>query len=341
MPQLSMLRSAVTSRVMSFALRALGRSGSCVFMLHRFATEESQAGRLRSSDVRALLQWIRRRKYRTLDVADLIAEVIEGRGRGQPAIAFTIDDGYHDQAEVGIPLFLEYDCPVTTFLTTGFLDRLHWMWYDQIKVLLHAAEAQVLEFDLPGGRLSLQLGNSASRSEAAAAIGARCKSHLSIAGRDVVTALAERLQVSLPADAPDAYRPMTWDDARRLEARGARFGAHSVQHPVLSHIDPVEAGGEIRDSRDRMLQELRNPSPVFCFPFGMANDFRPSDMQACRDSGFAAALAASPGYPTFEALNADPLARFRIPRFAFESKAHRNMQIINGFERLLRGTQFP
>ena len=333
-------RTAITSGLASFALRVLGKSGPCIFMLHRFATEDQIGGRLRANDVEVLLEWIRRRKYRTLDVAELIAEVQEGCDSAGPAIAFTIDDGYHDQAEVGIPLFLRYDCPVTTFLATGFLDRIQWMWHDQIEFLLHTAEPQEVEFELPGAVIRVRLTDRISRSSAAAAIVARCKSDRSIAGRSVAAALAETLHVALPVEAPSAYRPMSWDDARGLEARGARFGAHSVWHPVFSHTSPEETVREIRESRGRLHDEMAKPSPVFCFPFGMPNDFRREDMEACRGSGFASALAASAGYPTAAALARDPLARFRIPRFAFEPNSYRNMQIVNGFERLMHGAQF-
>jgi len=340
LPLPTLIRAAVTSGVASLALRTLGKTGPCIFMLHRFATEDRHSYRIRADDVESLLEWIRRRKYRTLDVADLVTEVREGREGKGPAIAFTIDDGYHDQAEIGIPLFLKYDCPVTTFLTTGFLDRIHWMWYDQIEFLLHTADPQLVEIDLPGGILRFQLRDRASRAAASGATVARCKAERSVDGRAVAAELASRLQLPLPVSAPTEYRPMSWDDARRLEARGARFGAHSVWHPVLSHTAPEEAAREIQDSRDRVHLELENPSPVFCFPFGMPNDFRPGDIDACRGSGFEAALAASCGYPTAEAFDRDPLARFRLPRFAFEFKRYSNMQIINGFDRLVHGAQF-
>ena len=57
-------------------------------------------------------------------------------GDGPPlnrAVAFTIDDGYVEQATVAAPVFAEFDCPVTTFVTSGFLDRALWFWWDQIE----------------------------------------------------------------------------------------------------------------------------------------------------------------------------------------------------------------
>jgi len=306
----------------------LGKAGPCIFVLHRFEAEDMNTGRIRASQVAPLLEWIRRRRYRILDVADLIAELREGRSPAAPAIAFTIDDGYADQADIGIPLFLRYDCPITTFLCTGFLDQTHWMWYDQIEFLLRTAEPQRVELDVPGGVLKLDLRDSASRDAASRVLIARCKSELSIDGRTVAAALAERLKLPLPSAVPPEYGPMSWDDARRLEAQGARFGAHSVSHLVLSHASPEIAAREIRESRERIHRELTDPSPVFCFPFGKTDDYRPDDMHACRASGFDAAVTALAGYPPFSRYTGDSLAVFEVPRFAFEVAPYRNMQII-------------
>ena len=51
------------------------------------------------------------------------------------AIAFTVDDGYQDVAQVAAEIFLEYDCPLSIFLTTGFIDGHLWHWWDQIEFI--------------------------------------------------------------------------------------------------------------------------------------------------------------------------------------------------------------
>lgn len=50
-------------------------------------------------------------------------------------------------------MFAEFDCPFTTFLTTGFLDRTLWFWWDRIEyVFCHAVRRErpgfnYLEYD--------------------------------------------------------------------------------------------------------------------------------------------------------------------------------------------------
>ena len=303
-------------------------------MLHRLESEGETLGRHSAADLEVLLEWIRRERIRVVDLATLIQDGVEGRDAREPAVAFTIDDGYHDQADVGIPLFLRYDCPVTTFVATGFLDGLHWMWNDQIAYIVCATRFDSVALDGAHGGGLLRWTDRASRLAAADSLLRRCKSDPRLSGRAFVAALAERLQVTIPASPPPEYRPMQWDDVRRLEARGARFGAHTVWHSVLSHLTEAESYAELRDSGARLAEVVREPSPVFCYPFGQSEHVHPTHMEQARRCGYAAAVVASPGYVDGASLRDSPMSRYQVARFALEQDPRRNMRIVNGFERL-------
>ena len=58
-----------------------------------------------------------------MGLKDLIDKAIRGERFPQKAVAFTVDDGYFDFAEVAAPIFSHYDCPVTVFLVTGSIAR--------------------------------------------------------------------------------------------------------------------------------------------------------------------------------------------------------------------------
>jgi len=61
---------------------------------------------------------------------------------------------------------------------------------------------------------------------------------------------------------------MTWDQAREMENYGIRFGNHTATHPHLDLISPEMARKEILDGKEKLSQELKNPSKIFCYPFG-------------------------------------------------------------------------
>src|ERR1700687_2210294 len=127
------LRTAFTSPWVRKVFAPWRRGLAVVFMLHRFRDKERRVGGHAPDSVRSGLEYLRREHYELLPL-DEIFRRLAGDGTGLArAIAFTMDDGYLDQAEIGASLFAEFDCPVTTFVSTGFLDRQVWLWWDRVE----------------------------------------------------------------------------------------------------------------------------------------------------------------------------------------------------------------
>ena len=167
--------------------------------------------------IRAFLGYLRRHKYPTLSARQILElrdcdEALNG------AIGFTIDDGYLDQAEIAAPIFAEFDCPVTIFLCSGFLDRKVWMWWDRIEYVFDRAPCRDLGLDLDGEKLRLQWDAATGRSVKNAFV-EHCKT-LGVADRDrLIRELSFSANIEVPETAPQECAPMTWADARRWESQ--------------------------------------------------------------------------------------------------------------------------
>jgi peptidoglycan/xylan/chitin deacetylase (PgdA/CDA1 family) len=61
---------------------------------------------------------------------------------------------------------------------------------------------------------------------------------------------------------------MRWDDVRRLSARGAAIGSHSVSHAHLPQLETAEVQRDLRESKNRIEEELGRPCPDFAYPYG-------------------------------------------------------------------------
>ena len=128
------------------ALKAVGRGLLSILMLHRFTQPEVGVFGTDPATLRDQLAYLRRHRYRLLSLTDMVS-LLEGRdGRWTtPAVAFTVDDGYAGFASVAAPMFAEFDCPVTLFVTTGFLDGRLWLWWDRAGyVFTHASRSSVV-----------------------------------------------------------------------------------------------------------------------------------------------------------------------------------------------------
>jgi hypothetical protein len=104
-----------------------------IFMLHRVLDGGAGAAHLNPMQLRRGLEHLRRNGYEVVSLAEVFRRLAGEGPRLHGTVAFTIDDGYLDQAEIAGPIFSEFDCPVTTFVTTGFLDGALWLWWDKIE----------------------------------------------------------------------------------------------------------------------------------------------------------------------------------------------------------------
>jgi peptidoglycan/xylan/chitin deacetylase (PgdA/CDA1 family) len=316
------------------ALTSRSSGWAAVFMLHRFRSEAERNPGHDPQALRATLAWLRAHRYDILDLESLFRRLA---GEGPPlrtAVAFTLDDGYAEQAEVAAPLFAEFDAPSTTFVATGFLDGMLWFWWDQLEYVLSQTQSRSLTAVVGVQALQLDLSSDLGRRRALADLTERCKAVPEAEKHDAILRLAAEAGVELPKAAPCGYRPMTWDQARRAERQGMRFGPQTVSHPILSRTDAAQSRQELQCSWQRVMEELEQPVPIFCYPNGQPDDFGAREIETLKRLGFAGAVTGSAGYGEQARAQADSDARFRLPRFPYSDLPRINIQFASGVERI-------
>jgi peptidoglycan/xylan/chitin deacetylase (PgdA/CDA1 family) len=260
---------------------------------------------------------------RLLSLDEAIFEYLHGdraRAAGGPAVCFTVDDGYRDFMDVGLPIFEAFDCPVTCFIVPDVIDGKTWFWWDRLDFMLRRLPSDKLTLTVQGERFEVRRStNEYSWQRPAVSM---LKGRSEAFRIDFLEELEARANVAMPADVPEEYRVMTWDAIRECETRGVRFGAHSLSHPVLSQVSSASAEQEILGSVQRLKAELRNPSSVFCYPYGLANDFGSREVEILRGAGVSHAVSAMPGLVRPFMEKGAKLGEFpwRIPRFAFDGR---------------------
>lgn len=323
----------------AFELAIRGRAS--VFMLHRFAVPDLGVVGHDPEAVRAALGWLRRKGYALLTLEEVFRRLSEDPSSLTRAVAFTADDGYFDTAEIAVPIFAEYDCPLSTFVCTGFLDGEMWMWWDRIEyVFRHCARAE-LTARVGGTEHRHHWDGDAERLRAQLDFTERCKDVVDTEREAAIADLARSAGVELPAAPPAAYAPMAWDRLRACEGRGMSFGPHTVTHPILSRTDDDQARREIDDSWARLREESTHPLPIFCYPNGQRGDFGPREYAILADLGMEGAVVGYSGYATL-ADEAPAAARFTVRRFGFDDSIPQLAQCVTGFERVkarLRGAK--
>ena len=104
---------------------------------------------------------------------------------------------------------------------------------------------------------------------------------------------------------------MTWDMVREMRDAGMCFGGHTVNHPILSRLDPVEQDHEIEMCLNRIESELGERVIVFSYPDGQPGSFDEVSRACVQSHGIRFAFAHSGGFSVFD--QNDPYAISRMP----------------------------
>jgi peptidoglycan/xylan/chitin deacetylase (PgdA/CDA1 family) len=304
-----------------------------ILMAHRFRDAETGLDGLEPEALETGLAWLRKHRYELVRLDEMFRRLA---GDGPPlrrTVAFTIDDGYYDHALIAAPLFAKYDCPVTTFATTGFVDGRLWMWWDRVEYAFVASRRNSVEVTLAGETLRYAFNDARSRRAAAGDFCARCTAHPDGERERAVAEAVAAADADVPDAPPARYRAMTWDELRAAERLGMNFAPHTVTHPVLSRVDDARSRREIEDSWTRLREEAADPVAVFAYPNGGWDDFGEREVATLEALGFAGAVVGAGGYTSAAAFQSDPRERFRVRRFGFMPGLPHLIQQVTGVER--------
>ena len=322
---------------MLFAPFARGRG--VVFMLHRFRSPEHGIEGCDSAMLRRALAHLRRERYRLLSIEELLRYAIGGHVPDR-AVSFTIDDGYFDHATIAAPVFAEFDCPVTTFVTTGVLDRQLWFWWDRIEYVFTHTRRRTLRISLGARVFDYDCTSPEKREAARADFAERCKEVRDEEKGEGIARLAAAGEVDLPTQAPAAYAPMTWDQLRTCERHGMTFGPHTVTHPVLSRVSDERSRWELSESWRRLRDEASAPVRIFCYPNGRQGDFSDREIATLEQLGFAGAVVGAEGFVSARSARRESRGAFAVRRYPFPADLPHVVQYVSGVEcakALLRG----
>jgi peptidoglycan/xylan/chitin deacetylase (PgdA/CDA1 family) len=316
-----MLKRAVLTvlakKIAGRLLASIRRQRLAIVMMHRFADGESQRFGHRAAELASVLTELRSAGVRFASLEELLiqAERTTCVAPTQPMVAFTVDDGYADFRDIGLPIFLQFGCPVTCFVVPDVVDAKRWFWWDQIDWLSRNGGATSVEISIPGFSGPICLSTT---------------DQLVNALKSLSTDQRERVLVDtintwggeFPVTPPKEYGVLSWDDMRAIESQSVQFGAHTLTHPILSRCDNRRAEHEILESVARVRNELLYPSPVFCFPNGMEGDFGKREQVVLQSiPEVKGALSAIPRALSVGSIGLGSDLRWQIPRFAFDSRA--------------------
>lgn len=301
-----------------------------VFMLHRITNGSTVSpGAMPAETLRKYLKYLADRNYRVLTMDELLAVLGTNEGIPRKSVLFTIDDGFHDQFELAASIFDEFGFPLNFFVITDLLDGRLWPWDDQINYVIDHTKVTSAEIYLPSGNPhQIELASGTARQQKR-----KLKNLLKQEKQEHIyewlqSELYRKLNVDFPPAIPPEYRPMSWDNARSLRARGHGIYPHTCSHRILSKLPFEQKQLEIQRSLQRVESELMFAPKVFAYPTGRPNDYDSTDIEVLRESGIQMAFNTVPDYIR-KGQGMYELSRFSLPQ---EDSEYR--RIVNRLEAL-------
>jgi len=290
----SVARQLATSemlvRPISMAADMFMSTRGCLMTFHRGASAqawEKLPNRDFYLDTDFLDQFLSHLNERGWDVVTMEEAIRRSRlgGSNGRFVNFSIDDCYRDTFEEIVPVFRRYGVPVTLFVTTGIPDGTLPLWAAGLEDTLLNNDRVMLEdgaVDVPTSEAKREAFHRIASSWDGPQAASRYVKFCELNGVDM--------------DAMHWKHAISWEMLEELRGDPlVEIGGHTVTHARISSLSPDGALGELKGSRDRLVERLGIPAKHFAFPFGRSGDCGPRDFAIARDAGYASAATTRKG----------------------------------------------
>lgn len=273
-----------------------------------------------------------RKLFNPISADDLLDHLCRERELKPGAVLVTFDDGFRNNLTLAAPLLLEEGVPAVFHVTTAYIGTREILWPQRlVEWVLRWPDDQ---FPLPGHQGTIPVAPAAEidrRIDLSEEIRALCKQLPDPRRQEYLREIGQRFGRPIEHNDPELYDFMTWDEVRKLHGMGFAIGSHTVNHPILTRLEPQQLRQELAESRAIIERELGAPCRILAYPNGGRADFSPSVMAAAGESGYEAAFS------LMEGTNAFPLSPFAIDRVTIGGLSHAEFNArVSGSYGLLR-----
>jgi glycosyltransferase involved in cell wall biosynthesis/peptidoglycan/xylan/chitin deacetylase (PgdA/CDA1 family) len=265
--------------------RRRGRASWTLLTYHRIGdpTEDGGPDKVSRVRFRRQLRYVRRR-YEVVPVGEALQRMAGGEVPSRPFLSITFDDGYRDNVTEALPILVQEVCRATLYPTVEAVRSGLAPWTHRLAVDLGAAA---------GSRRVNEMVDRAKR--------------LPDADRQRLCVEADRISGGAGRRAAAMLRP---EDLRAWAEAGMEIGSHTVDHRILSRMNPEDRRRDLRASR-AALEDLAGAAVVhLAYPNGGSDDFDEGTKQDARDVGYHSAVT------TVEGVNGPGFDRMEIRRIA-------------------------
>lgn len=205
---------------------------------------------------------------------------------------FTLDDGYRDNLEFGLPVFAAHDCPFTVFVTSSFVAGTGEIYWKALEAVV--AGSDTIALDVEGLPASIPSRTIAEKNAAYRQILRTLDAAGETEKRRVIRALCDKHGFDMAAHCRTLS--MTWGEVRHLAAQPlACIGAHTIHHFALASLSERDAWHELAGARDEIEQKTGFRPGTLAYPYGSRSEAGDREFRLAAKAGYDLAVTTRPG----------------------------------------------
>jgi peptidoglycan/xylan/chitin deacetylase (PgdA/CDA1 family) len=273
-------------------LRGMG----CIFCLHEVRKPSTLAEGFEPNHQLAItpefldqvIRLAKQRGYALVSLAEMVEQLSQGFSTA-PVAAFTLDDGYKNNATDAAPVFRAHDCQYTIFVAPGFADGEAMLWWTDLEEIVARSDT-VRGMDTSTPELKNEVFSSLDH---------YVRNLDETEQRNWVSALADEHGVDWRANCRNAM--MNWKELGELKRDPlCTFGAHTISHYAVKRLSAETAFQEMHGSKLRIEKELGGDVSFFAYPYGDREHADARDFDLAQQAGFTASVTTRKGVITKE-----------------------------------------
>jgi peptidoglycan/xylan/chitin deacetylase (PgdA/CDA1 family) len=235
--------------------------------------------------------------FEVLPLPEAVHRLKEGEIK-KPTVVITFDDGYQNNHDHAFPILKEHQLPATFFLNTGLIDSDKTVWFCRLHAAIEMTDLDSLEWN---GE-TFDLTNIPSRANASSELQDQLKKLTFERFEEELDRIILKLgcggEHRLDPDSP--YRMLDSDSIRTLSGSSlVEFGAHMVNHTIISNLDHELTGEIIMKSIESTAEISGRPCRTLAYPNGQPGDYDLNTLACLRqcDLEFAVTTIEYPNRP--------------------------------------------
>lgn len=270
-----------------------------IFMLHRVLPTEQRDHFTINKDLAItpeylieVIHFFKEKKYQFLSMDELHSLLIQGKKTKQRFVIFTLDDGYRDNITYGLPVFEEFNIPITIYVTNSFPNQTSLQWWYLLESYMEKNHA--LTFKSHSEIKNYRWLNETEKLTVFTDLTAYIRSLSKEASRQF---LQNDLNFSSEEISKIATEnALNWDELAQASKHPLiTIGAHTMNHLSLQHLTEKEVIEEVQNAREEMQIQLSSPIDHFAYPYGGFSDAYSREYKLVKSLGFKTAVINYPG----------------------------------------------